>query len=81
MENGNVQDAQVVEKTVTNAQLEAFKTQVTNNRDDFKKQLVQVNEAISAREEELKNLNIKKLKLAGAIEASELLLKPAPVSK
>jgi hypothetical protein len=80
-ENDNVQDAQVVEKSTVNTQLEAFRTQVTTNRDDFKKQLTQVKEAIELRNEEIKNLTIKQRKLEGAIEASELLLKPTPTSK
>jgi len=84
-ENDKVQDAQVVERPVAHKDtlaLEALRTQVTNARDDFKKQLANVKDAIETREEELKNLNIKKLKLQGAIEASDIYLKPAtPASK
>jgi len=79
-DNENMQDAQIVEKPATHKDtvaLETLRTQITNNRDDFKKQVAQVREAIEARETELKNLHIKLQKLQGAIEAAELLLKPA----
>jgi hypothetical protein len=80
----NVQDAEVVAQPVVHKDtvaLEALRTLITGNRDDFKKQLTQVKDAIEVREEELKNLNIKKLKLQGAVEASELVLKPAVTPK
>lgn len=77
MDNGNVQDAQVVEKSKDVVAFEALKGTVTSSRDSFKKQLADVNDAIATREEELKVLTIKKHKLAGAIEASDLYLKPA----
>lgn len=44
-------------------------------RDDFRKQLATVKEAIAARQQELELLEIKKSKLEGAIEASEIYLK------
>lgn len=78
MDNGNVQDAQVVEKTAAHKDtvvLEGLKTNITTSKDSFKKQLADVKDAIETREEELKVLNIKKHKLAGAIEASDLYLK------
>jgi chromosome segregation ATPase len=84
-ENENVQDAQVIEKPVVHkdtAALEALRAQVSNARDDFKKQLSDVKDAIESREADLKNLTIRKHKLQGAIEASDLYLKPStPVSK
>jgi hypothetical protein len=79
-ENDQVQDAQVVEKPVLHkdtAALEVLRTKVTNARDDFKKQIIQVKEAIEVRENELKNLNIKLQKLQGAVEASDLYLQPS----
>jgi chromosome segregation ATPase len=78
------QDAEVVGRPVTHKDtvaLEALRTQITSNRDDFKKQVTQVKEAIETREAELKNLNIKLQKLQGAIESAELLLKPTPATK
>jgi hypothetical protein len=80
MDNGNVQDAQVVENTAPHKDtvaLEALRTNVTNSKESFKKQLAEVKDAIAAREEELKILNIKLRKLEGAIEASDLYLKPS----
>jgi len=79
-ENDNVQDAQVVEKPMVHKDtvaLEALKTNVTNSRDSFKKQLSDVKDAIETREEEINILTIKKHKLSGAIEASDLYLKPS----
>jgi hypothetical protein len=83
-ENENVQDAQVIEKPVVHKDttaLEALRNNVSNSRDNFKKQLSDVKDAIETREEELKILNIKKHKLAGAVEASDLYLKQSPASK
>ena len=83
-ENENVQDAQVVEKPVVHKDtiaLEALKTKVTTSRDDFKKQIAEVKDAIEVRENDLKNLNIKLLKLQGAVEASNIFLPQAPASK
>jgi SMC interacting uncharacterized protein involved in chromosome segregation len=80
----NVQDAQVVETPVVHRDsvaLEALRNKVTTSRDDFKKQLSSVKDAIELREEEIKNLNIRKLKLQGAIEASDIYLQQPPVSK
>lgn len=77
MNEDNIQDAQVVEKPVAHKDsvaLEALRTKVTTARDDFKKQIAQVKEGIELREAELKNLNIKLLKLQGAVEASDLYL-------
>ena len=79
MNENNVQDAQVVEKPVLHKDtvaLESFKSGITNSKENFKKQLADVNEAIVSREEEIKVLTVKKHKLAGAIEASDLYLKP-----
>lgn len=80
MNEDNVQDAQVVEKPVAHKDtvaLEALRTKITTARDDFKKQITQVKEAIDTRETELKNLNLKLLKLQGAVEASDLYLQPS----
>lgn len=73
-----VQEAQVVEKEVLHKDtvaLEALRTNVTSSRENFRKQLADVKEAIETREEELKVLNIKRHKLQGAIEASDIYLK------
>lgn len=83
-ENENVQDAQVVEKPVAHKDtvaLEALRAKVTTSKDDFKKQLTNVKDAIELREEEIKNLTIKKHKLQGAIEASDIYLQQTPASK
>jgi hypothetical protein len=69
-------DAPVVE--IPKSDLELYGklcTEINAGRDDFKKQLQQVREAISVRTQEIENLKIKSLKLEGAIEASEIYLK------
>lgn len=85
MENGNVKDAEIVAAPAVHKDtlaLEALRTQIKEYREDFKKQLAAVKEALEARENDIKNLTIKKHKLEGAIEASDLHLKPAtPASK
>jgi hypothetical protein len=68
-----VHDAQVVEKNPEDLHAK-LKTHITTSKDSFRRQLADVNEAISAREEELKVLTIKRNKLQGAIEASDLYL-------
>jgi hypothetical protein len=83
-ENENIQDAQIVEKPVAHKDsvaLEALRTKVSNAKTDFQKQIAQVREAIESRETELKNLNIKLLKLQGAVEASDLYLQQSPATK
>jgi septal ring factor EnvC (AmiA/AmiB activator) len=81
----NVQDAQVVEAPAIHkdtAALEALRAQIEKYRDDFKKQIAQTKETIEQRDAELKNLHIRLQKLQGAVEASDLYLKPAtPASK
>jgi SMC interacting uncharacterized protein involved in chromosome segregation len=83
-ENDTVQDAQIVEKPVVHKDttaLEALRTKVSTSKEDFRKQLANVKDAIEVREEELKNLIIKRHKLQGAIEASDIYLQQPPVSK
>jgi SMC interacting uncharacterized protein involved in chromosome segregation len=78
-----VQDAQLVEKAALHKDtvaLDALRKKVTDSKEDFKKQLAQVKEAIEIREEEIKNLTIKKHKLQGAVEASDIYLQQ-PASK
>lgn len=77
--NENVQDADVVEtrKHADTVALDALRSKVSNAKTDFVKQLAQVKDAIEVREEEIKNLTIKKNKLQGAIEASDLYLQPS----
>jgi SMC interacting uncharacterized protein involved in chromosome segregation len=78
MNEETVQEAQVVEKPVVHKDtlaLEALRKKVSEARDDFKKQITQVKEAIETREEELKLLNVKLQKLQGAVEASDIYLK------
>jgi hypothetical protein len=65
MENSNVQDAQIVENK-TQPPVD-FLTQVKNNQDAFRKQISDIDTNI-------KNLTEHRLKLQGAIEASDLLL-------
>lgn len=77
MDNGNVQDAQVVpeEKHRDTLALEALKIHIASTRDNFKQQVADLKNTIEAREEELKNFNIKLRKLQGAVEAAEIYLK------
>ncbi len=74
-----VQDAEVVEnkKHSDTVALEALRKKVSDAKEDFKRQIAQIKEAIEIRELELKNLNIKLQKLQGAIEASDLYLQPS----
>jgi hypothetical protein len=63
MENSNVQEAEVVEKPV-----DAHRVKVTENKESFKKQIIEIDTTI-------KNLTEHRFKLLGAIDASDLLLK------
>ena len=76
-DNKNAQEAQVVDKKHPDTvALEALRTNVSSSKENFRKQLSEVKEAIESREADLKILQIKKNKLEGAIEASDLYLKP-----
>jgi hypothetical protein len=65
MNESNVQEAEVVEKLVAKS---IDRVKVTENRDSFKKQIADIDTS-------LRNLTEHRLKLMGAIDASELLLK------
>jgi len=80
--NDNVQDAHVVEAPVVakdTLALDALRKQVSDSRESFRRQLADAKDAIELREEEIRNLTIKKHKLQGAIEASDIYLKQPSV--
>lgn len=68
METSNVQEAQIVETPVS------VLDQVRKNQEAFKKQIADIDTNI-------KNLSEHRLKLQGAVEASDLLLNNAPQEK
>ena len=52
-----------------------LRNRILEGRDNMKKQIVQAKEAIEQKTVELETLKIQKLKLEGAVEASEIYLK------
>jgi len=54
-----------------------LRNEISKNREDFRKQVWQIKDAIEVKTQELETLNIRKLKLEGAIEASDIYLKSA----